>query len=151
MLPLLAPHLHDLLLPAARYGFLPLGAAAGARSARLPKLQRQPTIQLLLGCAFCHRGLKQRLNATPVAQRFVHCATPCRLLQATSDAARAWLKKQGFFELLRHVVRPHAPIIYVMVRRPKAPQVRAGWGAGMLRSAANVGWHAIMPCVQLLC
>lgn len=43
-------------------------------------------------------------------------------MQATSEAARAWLKKQGFFELLRHVVRPHAPVIYVMVRRPKAPQ-----------------------------
>lgn len=42
--------------------------------------------------------------------------------EATSEAARAWLKKQGFFELLRHVVRPHAPVIYVMVRRPKAPQ-----------------------------
>lgn len=45
-------------------------------------------------------------------QRFIY-------VEATSDAARAWLKKCGFFELLRHVVRPHAPPICVMVRRPR--------------------------------
>lgn len=47
-------------------------------------------------------------------QRFIYT-------EATSERGRVWLKRQGFFELLRHSVRPHAPAIYVMVRKPRAP------------------------------
>jgi hypothetical protein len=42
--------------------------------------------------------------------------------EATSETARTFLKRQGFAELLRHNVRPHAPFIYIMVRRPAPPE-----------------------------
>lgn len=75
-----------------------------------------------LGCApgfrSCGLGsmLLDRLCRSADAQR-LHLYT-----EATSDAQRAWLKKAGgFYELLRHSVRPHAPPVYVMVRRPTPP------------------------------
>ena len=50
--------------------------------------------------------------------------------EATSEGVRTWLKRQGFFELLRHSVRPHAPAVYVMVRRPQTPEAAAKGSTG---------------------
>jgi hypothetical protein len=58
-------------------------------------------------------------------------------VEATSDRARAWLRRHGFFELLRHSVRPHAPPIYVMVRQPNAAAAAGGGAAAAGRGASG--------------
>ncbi|KAI3430633.1 hypothetical protein D9Q98_005226 [Chlorella vulgaris] len=82
-----------------------------------------------LGCAPAFRGcglgsmlLDRLCRIADQQQREIY--TEC-----SSDAARKWLKKSGFFELLCHSVRPHAPVIYVLVRRP-APLEQHGNGGG---------------------
>jgi ribosomal protein S18 acetylase RimI-like enzyme len=95
-----------------------------------------------LGCAPGFRGcglgsmLLDRLCRTADAQRlFLYT-------EATSEAQRTWLRKVGgFYELLRHSVRPHAPPVYVMVRRP-APldrdEAKAGSGEAAPVKAAGM-------------
>lgn len=52
--------------------------------------------------------------------------------EVTADRVRAWLKRYGFAEAMRHSVRPHAPPVYVLVRWPAAA------GAGNGAAAAGV-------------
>lgn len=68
--------------------------------------------------------------------------------EVTSDRVRGWLKRHGFAESMRHIVRPHAPPVYVLVRWPVAAAA-AGSGNGVSSAGGSSnGVHAAQHAVK---
>lgn len=82
------------------------------------------------GCGLGSMLLDRLCRIADQQQRFMYAEAAC-------DSARAFLKCSGFFELLRHSVRPHAPNIYIMVRSPERPERSSGSGGKAREQAAG--------------